>query len=356
MTAAAEKLLPNTPEWLEARRKGLGASDAPTALGFSKWGTPQDVCLSKWGEDEERDETEAMHRGHVLEPVLLALYNRIHNRKAVPACMMFHESLDFMFATPDGLLDDEPEPGLVQIKTCDEWASADWGEEGTEDIPTPYLIQVAHEMAVTNRDWVDVAVLFASGKLFKCLVDIIEGETMPQEKLLDMIEGNLDFRVYHIERDPEFEQNLIAAEIDFWESYVVPHVMPANLNLADPGTKECRDATEEESRQIAIMKKHWMAEQRAKVRVAGKREVLEAYIGTDYGIRCPNTGDKITWGKNKDCETVEVDCAFIVTSLAAKFPDHAEEIAKLVADNTKTVTKPGSRAFRMPTKKWGADL
>ena len=41
------ELTQNTPEWLEFRRKKIGASDAPIILEVSTWKTPYQLWLVK---------------------------------------------------------------------------------------------------------------------------------------------------------------------------------------------------------------------------------------------------------------------------------------------------------------------
>ena len=52
MTALA--VTPNTPEWLEERRKHVGASDAPAILGLTPgWRTGREVAKEKLGSGGE---------------------------------------------------------------------------------------------------------------------------------------------------------------------------------------------------------------------------------------------------------------------------------------------------------------
>src|SRR3990167_10286820 len=63
------------PSWLEARRQGLGASDAPVILGLSPWKTPLALYAEKLGlEIEEPEQTEAMAWGLRLQPVIIAAF------------------------------------------------------------------------------------------------------------------------------------------------------------------------------------------------------------------------------------------------------------------------------------------
>jgi predicted phage-related endonuclease len=78
--------------------------------------------------------------------------------------------------------------GFLEVKTTG-MLGEEWGEEGTDQVPAHYMIQVQHYMAVTGREWADIAVLG----------------------------GGQHFRLYHVPADPAFIENLITLESLFWE-------------------------------------------------------------------------------------------------------------------------------------------
>lgn len=174
----------NRSEWLQARRAGIGGSDAPAVVGVSPWRTPLDVYEDKLGEAPEREDNAAMAWGRALEPVIRQAYSDRTGRAVRLPDMLAHPKHDWMLANLDGLTDDNR---VLEIKTAR--TAHGWGEEGSDMIPLPYLIQVQHYMAVTAFPVADVAVLI----------------------------GGSDFRLYEVPADAELQRNIIAAEADLWE-------------------------------------------------------------------------------------------------------------------------------------------
>src|SRR5262245_42032680 len=73
----------NYASFLEARRSGLGSSDAAAILGASPFASPLDVYLAKLGLAES-EQTEAMRFGQLLEPIVIAEYERETGRTLAP--------------------------------------------------------------------------------------------------------------------------------------------------------------------------------------------------------------------------------------------------------------------------------
>ena len=55
------------------------------------------------------------------------------------------------------------EKALVEIKTA-RFPTDEWGRQGTSEIPTHYIVQCQHELAVTGAETCYVAVLFAGSE------------------------------------------------------------------------------------------------------------------------------------------------------------------------------------------------
>lgn len=199
-------------QWLEQRRSGIGGSDVAGILGLSKWSTPLDVYLSKIGEAEEKELTPAMHWGNVLEPVLLAEFQRQTGIDLQPpASMIRSQDNPFMIANVDRLTGDGQ---IVECKTAR--SDADWGEAGSGEIPVYYQTQVQHYMAVLGAQITYVPVLI----------------------------GGSDFRIYVVERDQGIIEDMIEAERSFWFDHVCAKVPPDPLNATDAKKIWPRDSGE----------------------------------------------------------------------------------------------------------------
>ena len=186
--------------WLEERRRGIGGSDVAAILGMSKWKTPLQVYLDKRGESELTPDNDSMLWGRVLEPVIRQQYSERTGRSVrVPEKMLYSLDYPFMLANLDGFTDDHR---VLEIKTAR--YGDDWGEPGSDEIPTEYLLQVQHYMAVTGFPVADVAVLI----------------------------GGSDFRLYEVPSDKELQEMVIQREAEFWRR-VVDGEPPEPVTLAE---------------------------------------------------------------------------------------------------------------------------
>jgi putative phage-type endonuclease len=165
------------------RRDGLGASDAPAALGISPWKTPLELFLEKLGQLPQQPTTLAMHIGKALEPIVLDTFTQ---QTGMPVTRHQEKIIDpanpWRWATIDGIANG----AIVEAKTS---ATAhDFGEEQTDQIPQSYVIQIQHQFAVTGFVLAYVPVLIAGR----------------------------DFKLYRIERDDELIELITESEREFW--------------------------------------------------------------------------------------------------------------------------------------------
>lgn len=187
-----------TPEQIAERRQGIGASDAPAALGLSPWRTPLEVFLEKTGRAGPQEESLPMRVGRALEPVVLQAFaeetglsvTRQQERIIDPA-------LPWRWATVDAIADG----ALVEAKTAGD--RGEWGEPGTDQIPRHYIVQVQHALACTGFKLAYVPVLL-SGR---------------------------DFRVYEVRRDEAIISAITEREVEFWSR--IERDDPPPLSSAD---------------------------------------------------------------------------------------------------------------------------
>ena len=151
--------------WLEARKQGIGGSEAAAVLGISPWVSPLTLYLRKLGMMPEQDSSERMQWGLDLEDAVAAYYERETGRKLYspkPFTIFKCMKNEFMQCTIDRLIEqfDNRGPGVVQIKTAGPGQLGDWQEE----IPLYYQVQIQHEMAVMGYEWGSLAVFFGDYK------------------------------------------------------------------------------------------------------------------------------------------------------------------------------------------------
>lgn len=195
--------------WLEARRQGLGSSDAPKVMGIpfvpgSQPPSPFELWAEKTGKLElEKERDERFEFGHLAEPMIAQRAEKVVDPLYVfdPGEFAIATAEDgYSQATVDRLLlpdeGQEPpaDPALVdqfhvakgpgELKTVELYAAADWDDE-----PSLYSqVQVQHQMYVGG--WLE-AWIFAQVGFSK-------------------------FKWYHVERSDKFIEMLRNEMGEFW--------------------------------------------------------------------------------------------------------------------------------------------
>lgn len=155
-------IIPSThEEWLQERKKGLGASDAGTIIGVNKWKTNVELWQEKVGlrEPEDISHKSYVQYGHDAEPHLRSLFALDHPELRVtyesPYKMIFSDELPFIFATPDGELEEiaTGRPGGLEIKTTEIMNPRQWSQWKGR-IPDQYFSQVCHQFLATKWEFI----------------------------------------------------------------------------------------------------------------------------------------------------------------------------------------------------------
>lgn len=186
--------------WREERKKGIGGSDVGAILGLSEYKSAFDVYYEKIGARNQKELSAkaraTLEIGNRLEDLIADMFQEKYPSIQVinDHTMYQHEKYPFMLANLDRLLImPDNRRAIMECKTvtyADEWESTDIcrGIEGK--CPLSYEYQGRHYMATMDIDLV-----------------IIVG--------LDLIRK--DLYVVFISRDKEIEQQMIEAEIGFWQ-------------------------------------------------------------------------------------------------------------------------------------------
>lgn len=154
MTAAAP-IRQNTPAWLEARRTTIGSSDMAIITGEAPYKSAYTLAAEKLGiipSSVDPATQELMDIGHLMQPVLLELYERKTGRhpKAVHGWRT-HRELTWATASLDGTA---PTRRVVEAK----WTHAKrW--RSSESVPGDVVVQCQWQLFVTGWDVADVVVL-----------------------------------------------------------------------------------------------------------------------------------------------------------------------------------------------------
>lgn len=186
------------------RTQGLGGSDIAAILGIDKFRTPLDVYLDKIGEAPEREETEAMKWGKLLEDDVAQEWARLNEckirRKNKPVRDAAHP---WMIGNIDRKVVGVDEGLEVKVSSA-----SGWGDEATDQIPDHYLPQCHFYLAATGwKRWHVAALLWSFGP----------------PKL----------QSYIVERDDEMAGILIEAGERFMRDHVAKRVPPDPTSSAE---------------------------------------------------------------------------------------------------------------------------
>jgi putative phage-type endonuclease len=130
--------------WLDWRRGGIGASDAPVIMGVSPWMDAETLWLEKTGRQSGRPSSFAMRRGQILEPQARTLYIQRTGIHVAPLCLE-HGERRWMRASLDGISDD----GRVVLEVkCPGAADHAVAQRGA--VPPKYVPQLQHLLAVAG--------------------------------------------------------------------------------------------------------------------------------------------------------------------------------------------------------------
>lgn len=145
----------NTPEWEAARKATIGSSDIAVIVGESPHKSAYTLAAEKLGLIPEviDDETQELFDiGHLMQPVLLQLYERKTGRhpKAAPSWRA-HPEYPWATASLDGTA---PVKRVVEAK----WTHSKRWRTG-DRVPPDVLLQVQWQLFVVGWDVADVIVL-----------------------------------------------------------------------------------------------------------------------------------------------------------------------------------------------------
>ena len=175
-----------------------------------------DVYLEKTGQSAPLIETERMRWGTLLEDAVAREYAHKKHRKVRNApttldpvtglrarVVRYSADKPWRMAHVDRLTSDPKDAASgirrgLECKTADRYSGADFGEEGTDQVPANYLLQCMWYLGVTGYDVWDLAVLI----------------------------GGNTHRVYTIPRDDELIEKLWLIGDEFWTDNVLGKVPP----------------------------------------------------------------------------------------------------------------------------------
>ena len=192
-----------TAEQHAERRKGLGASEVPIALGLSRFQAAQELADVKRGLLPPFEGNRFTRCGNLLEASIAQMWLEDHAAEGVEIFTppkMSHSSSAILFASPDrvvvpaGRYDRADWIRLLECKNTSAWRVKEFGESGQEGaaLPDAFVAQGQTQMEVTGLDACTVVVLI----------------------------GGNDPREYPLTRDREMGGDLVQFAEKWWADHV----------------------------------------------------------------------------------------------------------------------------------------
>lgn len=141
-----ENLVQGTQEWIEWRKKGIGASEMAAILGLCPYSTKHQVWLEKTGRAQNFAGNFATQRGNELEAKARARYE-LFTMEDAPAALAVHPKYDICRVSLDGKRSDNKL--ILEIKCL---GKEYHGMAMSGIIPPHYVPQVQYQLAVTGAD------------------------------------------------------------------------------------------------------------------------------------------------------------------------------------------------------------
>lgn len=174
-----------TDAWLDARKNGIGASQAAAAIGLSEWQSPIGLWAEKLNLVPPQPENVSMRIGSELEPLIARMYTEATGVKVRRANnLRQHAQHPFMLASIDRRAGRKP----VELKFSAR--ATGYGDPGTDEVPDDVLVQVLHQLAVLDEPEGEVALLKP---------------------------GAQSVLIFPISRSAEAEASIIEREAVFWD-------------------------------------------------------------------------------------------------------------------------------------------
>lgn len=185
-------------QWLEDRKKAIGASDVSAILGVSPWASAWDVWADKTGRLEKWEGNEQTRLGQFFESSVLD-YAESKLGELVRGERVLHATLP-VASTLDARVVKNSRP--VEAKTTGLAGPlyGDWGDIGTDEVPEYYLVQVHTQLLCLPV--ADMGYLFA----------LLPGR------------GVVEF---NIERSDKICEHLGSVLSDWWTRHIINDVEPS---------------------------------------------------------------------------------------------------------------------------------
>ena len=298
-------------QWLSVRQGGIGSSDAAAAVGLCPYKSPLELWMEKTGRTPAETDPPGMddprYWGTLLEPYVAVAYTQLTGRKVRKInAVLQHPTFPYLLANLDREVVGRTDVQILECKTAGEWGSKLW----QHGVPEHIQLQVQHQLAVTNQQAADVAVLLCGQRM----------------------------EIHRIERDDEVIARLMVLEARFWQYVETDIAPPADgsessgkaLRQLYPGGGDTVDFSEDQHlSEVLVALQTIRKELDTKGQYAeGLKQTIQQAMG-DASRAVFGTGE-VTYKRAKDGNQLDGK------RLAQDHPDIAARY---------TVTRPGARRF-----------
>ncbi|NMG64341.1 hypothetical protein GPA19_05200 [Azoarcus indigens] len=295
-------------QFLAERQTGLGASDIAAVLGYSSWRTPVEVYLEKTGQRAADESSMRLRFGQHNEEFVAREYTEATGlavqrynpmlRHPKYACVLGHVD---RLVIPAGAKvaahrgEIRTDRGL-ECKTVDDMAYrlGEWGEPGTDEVPTIYLIQCATYMALTGCGQWDLAALIGAGAK--------------------------PLAIYPLRRDLDLEEEVLRRAAEWWQRHVAARVAPEPINEDDVALlfpqatkREPVVATPDVVAHVNQLRALKILADEIEAAIASETLLIKSFMGHAGELLMPGTEDDkkplrlATWNNRKGRVTFDLD-------------------------------------------------
>lgn len=182
-------------EWLKIRKGYIGGSDAGAIVGLNPYASAFSVWAEKTGKLPEFEGNISTRVGNELEALVAKLFAE-ETGKQVQRCNFTLVNDKYPWACANIDRDVVSEDAILEIKTTTSIPNIQKFKNG--EYPDQWYAQMTHYLAVTG-----------------C-----------KKAYLAALENNRNLRIFELERDDSECEALMQAEMDFWETYIIPDKAP----------------------------------------------------------------------------------------------------------------------------------
>lgn len=306
------------------RKTYLGGHCIGSIIGVNKYKGPFTLWEEKLGLRPGPEQSKAMLWGLMLEPFVAQLYANRTGYTLVKGGFVSDPEYPFLGGSPDYYIQDDPELGM-DCKTAgeDQLWDGDWGPDGSDEIPDPYMVQGQWYMGLSGKSRWDIHVAFLG--------------------------RSREDRLYHLAFNPELFATLKADAIAFWNDHILTKIPPVENERDYEALRESlarkalarKDVMDPTSPAIQAAVEYHQASEKEKAAKAQK-DLLKLRILKELQATGAQKFKGLDWssGITKGKLTTVVDHEAVLKDVLKAHPVPAEELTAL--EQTHTSKKEGA--------------